>query len=78
VDDLLHPDSHPERIRAALGVHKHVFNGLLKALRKLGLSDSRHVLLREQLAIFLHSCVKGMSVIDLGERFQRSPGTITK
>jgi len=78
VDDLLHPDSHPERIRAALGVHSHVFYALLKVLRKLGFSDSRHVLLREQLAIFLHGCVKGLSVVDLGERFQRSPDTITK
>jgi hypothetical protein len=78
VDDLLHPDSHPERIRAALGVHHHVFHGLLKVLQKLRIWDSRHVLLREQLAIFLHGCVKGLSVTDLCERFQRSADTITK
>jgi hypothetical protein len=65
VDDLLHPDTHLRCIHAALSVHNHVFHALLKVLQKLGVSDSRHVLLREQLAIFLHGSVKGLSVTDI-------------
>ena len=78
LNDLLDPDSHPERIRACLGVRSHVFYALVEVLRQLGYSNSREVQLEEQLAIFLHCCVKGLPVIDLGERFQRSNDTITK
>jgi hypothetical protein len=78
VNDLLHPNSHPERIYKALGVHYHVFMQLLNVLLHLGYSDSKHVTLEEQLAIFLHGCVKGIPIVDLGERFQRSNETISK
>ncbi|KAH7917968.1 hypothetical protein BV22DRAFT_976376, partial [Leucogyrophana mollusca] len=44
-----------------------------------GYTDSRNgVTLEEQLAIFLYACVTGLSSRHLGERFQRSPDTITK
>lgn len=68
---------HPERIRCELGVHLHVFEQLVDSLRKLGYSDSRNVTLEEQLAIFLHASVTGLSIQHLGERFQRSNGTIS-
>jgi hypothetical protein len=47
-------------------------------MRQMGLSDSRHVTLEEQLAIFLHACVTGLTVRHLAERFQRSNETIAK
>jgi hypothetical protein len=68
---------HPERIRCELGVHAHVFEQLINELRALGHADSRYVSLEEQLAIFLYSCVTGLTVRHVGERFQRSNGTIS-
>jgi hypothetical protein len=69
---------HPERIRCELGVHKHVFYVLINLLRQAGCRDSKHVLLEEQLAIFLYASVTGLSICHLGERFQRSNETISK
>ena len=69
---------HPERIRSELGVHLHVFHKLLDALKGIGYSNSRHITLEEQLAIFLYGCVTSLSVRHLGERFQRSNDTISK
>jgi hypothetical protein len=69
---------HPERIRCELGVHKHVFYTLINLLRQAGCRDSKHVLLEEQLAIFLYASVTGLSIRHLGERFQRSNETISK
>lgn len=69
---------HPERIRCELGVHKHVFYALINLLRQAGCRDSKHVLLEEQLAIFLYASVTGLSIRHLGERFQRSNETISK
>jgi hypothetical protein len=76
VHDLM--AGHPERIRHELGVHLHVFKLLLVVLRKMGYSDSRHVLLEEQLAIFLYACCSGLTIRFLGEQFQRSNDTISK
>lgn len=78
VHDLMKVESHPERIRHELGVHLHVFKRLLYVLRKMNYSDSKHVLLEEQLAIFLYACGTGLSIRYLGERFQRSNETISK
>ncbi|KAJ7234741.1 hypothetical protein B0H12DRAFT_993613, partial [Mycena haematopus] len=39
---------------------------------------SQHVSLEEKLGIFLYTCVTGMSVQHIGQRFQRSNNTITK
>ena len=76
VHDLM--EGHPERIRHELGVHLPVFNMLLHILEKIGYSDSRHVKLEEQLAIFLYTCVTGLSIRHVGERFQRANDTISK
>jgi hypothetical protein len=60
-------NSHPEWIRSELGVHKHVFNGLIMALQQAGVHSSRHVFLEEQLAIFLYTCVTGLSLHHVSE-----------
>ena len=67
---------HPERIRCELGVHCHVFVKLVSVLRNMGHSSSRFVSLEEQLAIFLYSCVTGLTIRHVGEHFQRSNDTI--
>ena len=76
VRDLL--DGHPDRIHHELGVRRHIFNLLFRVLQKLGYTDSKHVTLEEQLAIFLYSSVTGLSSRHVGERFQRSHKTISK
>jgi hypothetical protein len=76
VQELL--NGHPERIRSELGVHKQVFVALIAELHAMGQKDSKFVTLEEQLAIFLHGSVTGLSVTHLGERFQRSKETISK
>jgi len=60
-------NGHPERIRNELGVHKHVFNGLIVALQQAGIHSSKHVFLEEQLAIFLYTCVTGLSLRHVSE-----------
>ncbi len=60
---------HPERIRCELGVHRHVFLELVSVLCQMGHSNSRLVSLEEQLAIFLYTCVTGLTVRHVGERF---------
>jgi hypothetical protein len=69
---------HPDRIRCELGVSKDVFLQLLTELRQAGHQDSRHVTLEEQLAIFIYTCVTGLTVRHVGERFQRSADTISR
>ena len=69
---------HPERIRCELGVHVEVFQALIIELRTLGYTNSRYVSLEEQLAIFLYSCVTGLTIRHVGERFQRSNDTISR
>lgn len=76
VHELL--SGHPERIRNELGVYRSTFTVLLKAIQMLGLRSSRHISIEEQLAIFLYTVVTGLSCTHVGERFQRSPDTITK
>jgi hypothetical protein len=49
--------SHLDCIKIALGVRKEVFLDLIVSMRRMGLSDSRHITLEEQLAIFLHACM---------------------
>lgn len=69
---------HPERIQSELGVHHHVFSSLISELQAMGHSSSRHVSLEEQLSIFLYSCVTGLPLRHVGERFQRSNNTISR
>ena len=76
VHELL--NGHPERIRNELGVHKHVFLGLVAALEQCGVTSSKHVYIEEQLAIFLYTCVTGLSLRHVSERFQRANETTSK
>jgi len=69
---------HSERIRNELGVHKHVFHALIDELQLAGYGHSKHVYLEEQLAIFLYTCVTGLSFRHVCERFQRSGETVSK
>jgi hypothetical protein len=69
---------HPKCIQCELGVHQHVFIELIEELREMGYTNSKHVSLEEQLAIFLYACVTGLTIRHLGERFQRSNDTISK
>jgi hypothetical protein len=69
---------HPERIRCELGVRQHVFAALVSDLRAMGHLNSKFVSLEEQLAIFLYSCVTGLTIRHVGERFQRSNETISR
>lgn len=69
---------HPERIHCELGVRLHVFTKLLAQLRRLGHTNTRAVSLEEQVAIFLYTCITGLTTRHVGERFQRSTSTISR
>ena len=69
---------HPDRIRCELGVRKHVFEALVNELHSMGYGDNRSVCLEEQLGIFLYTCVTGLTVRHVGERFQRSNETVAR
>jgi hypothetical protein len=69
---------HPKRIRKELGVHKHVFRSLITTLQDAGYTSSKFVTLEEQLAIFLYTCVTGLSLGHVCERFQRAMETTSK
>ena len=60
---------HPKCICKELGVHKHVFRALIVALQDAGHTRSKFVTLEEQLAIFLYTCVTGLSLVHVCERF---------
>ncbi len=76
LQELIH--GHPDRIHHELGVRLHVFLQLIGELRLIGYENSCYVTLEEQVAIFLYTCVTGLSARHVGERFQRSNDTITK
>ena len=76
VHELL--NGHPKRIRNELGVHKHFFDGLIVALQQAGIHSSKHVFLEEQLAIFLYTCVTGLSLRHVSKRFQRANETTSR
>lgn len=69
---------HPKRIRCELGIHRHVFTALITGLQDMGHTNSKHVTLEEQLAIYLYCCVTGLALRHVGERFQRSSDTISR
>ena len=69
---------HPERIRNELGVHKHVFLSLCTDLHRYGHWDSKTLSLEEQLAIFLYTCVTGLSIQHVSERFQHATDTTSQ
>ena len=69
---------HPLQIKTELGMRLELFKCLVDELRDCGLEDSRGVTLEEQLAIFLHTCVTGLSIRHVGERFQHANATISR
>ena len=71
-------NGHPECIHNELGVHKHVFYALIDALQNAGVQSSKHVFIEEQLAIFLYTCVTGLSLCHVSERFQCANETTSK
>jgi hypothetical protein len=71
-------NGHPKHLRKELGVHKHVFAALILSLQNAGYMQSKFVTLEEQLAIFLYTCVTGLSLTHVCERFQGSIGTTSK
>lgn len=72
VQELL--TGHKQHIKDQLGVAGHVFRALQQMLRKDGgISDTKHVTVDEQLAVFLYALVTGLSNRKLQERFQK-PG----
>ena len=76
VTELL--EGHPEHIWNELGVHKTVFRILVAELQNAGYHATRNISSEEQLAIFLYTCVTGLSIHHIGERFQRSNNTISR
>jgi len=76
VSELL--SGHPDHIRCELGVRKETFIQLVTELRKMGFKDSKFVTLEEQLAIFLYTCVTGLTTQHVGECFQCSNDTISQ
>lgn len=77
--ELLSSHRDSDRMKISLGVGHDVFNALVQILAENGIQRSRRgISVEEQLGIFLHSCVTGLSSRHVGERFQHSPATITK
>ncbi len=71
-------NGHYAIFKNTFGVAKHVFNRLTKVLQQHGLADSRYVELKEQLAIYLYTCVTGLSNHKVQLHFQRSADTVSK
>jgi hypothetical protein len=77
VDELI--VGHPDRIKSELGMWVHVFLALVAQLRFSGnVAYSKNIMAEEQVAIFLYTCVTGLSIRHVGERFQHSDETISK
>jgi len=71
-------NGHPEQIHNELGVHEHVFKGLVMALEQARIHLSKHVYLEEQLSIFLYTSVTGLSLHHVSERFQHAIDTTSQ
>ena len=71
-------NGHPLRIKNELGMTIEVFQAFVYELSQCGIVDSKYVSANEQVAIFLYSCVTGLSVQHIGERFQHSNETISR
>ncbi|RDB28092.1 hypothetical protein Hypma_001545 [Hypsizygus marmoreus] len=69
---------HPDRIKMELGMHLHVFCALVDELRGIGIHGTYFVTLEEQVAIFFYTCVTGLSIWHVGERFQHANATISR
>ena len=71
-------NGHLECTHNELGVHMHVFHGLIEELKVAGHGPSWNVYLEEQLAIFLYTCVTGLSLCHICECFQHSCDTVSR
>lgn len=72
-------DGHWERFHNMMGMNKRVFRKLNQELEKYsGFKGSRYIGQEEQLAMFLYMCRSGAVHREVRERFQHSPGTITR
>jgi hypothetical protein len=72
-------NGHEDQIKICLGVKLKVFEALVEILVKQGFKQSRHgISVDQQLAIFLYTCVTGLSSRQVAERFQHSPTTINR
>lgn len=78
VQELL--TGHPDAIYITLGMRKHVFLALVLQIRLLGYIEPHQsrIDLDESLAIFLYTCVTGLSVDQVAMRFQHSKSTISE
>jgi len=65
-------------IRRALGMRRRVFVELLAQLRLMGNKNSKNISLQEQVAIFLYTCVTGLAIPFVAERFQRPKAVISQ
>ena len=75
VEELM--NGHPDCIKSELGMRLHVFVALVQALAAMGLKATQYISL-EHVAIFLYTCVTGLSIRHVGERFQQANATISK
>jgi hypothetical protein len=69
---------HPHHICYELGVSHDMFAALISKIQEMGHGNSKYVSLEEQLAIFLYTCVTGLTIRHVGEIFQRSNETISQ
>ena len=61
---------HDDRIHTCLGVCKEEFCELISVMLELEFTDSHHLLLEEQPAIFLYGSITGLTMLHLAEQFQ--------
>ena len=72
-------NGHPDQIKTSLGIDHNVFDALVQVLIENGFKRSHYgISVEQQLAIFLYTCVTGLSTRHVGERFQHVPDTITR
>ena len=78
VQELVH--GHPDRIYYELGMRLPVFIAFVGHLQLFGGLEisQRGITVEEQAAIFLYTCVTGLSLRHVAERFQHSQETISK
>ncbi|KAG6326654.1 hypothetical protein ID866_12435 [Astraeus odoratus] len=51
-------------------MHMQVFRDIIYELQSQGHCDSSFISLEEQLAIFLYTCITGLTIRHVGEHFQ--------
>lgn len=71
---------HDHRFHVAFGMRRHVFLALVLQIRCLGYLEAENatIFLEESLAIFLYTCVTGLAIDHVAERFQHSKSTISE